>query len=185
MSKTEAEILKKIQIWSLKKRGFLNGWVTGELSWTQEPSGLESSIRADVSTFRGKQFLQIHDMEEKQSGMQEIFYKIPLTTTPCFFGGIRYWFVCPWYSDGNYCGKRVGVLYKGGKYFACRHCYNLTYRSRKLSGYWKTIGVVVSITELQELEEMVGRRFYAGKMTRRYKSYLKKEQMAVLQMSHL
>ncbi|MBA4395534.1 MAG: hypothetical protein C0407_18435, partial [Desulfobacca sp.] len=24
---------------------------------------------------------------------------------------------------------RVAVIYAGGKYFACRHCYDLTYRS--------------------------------------------------------
>jgi hypothetical protein len=29
------------------------------------------------------------------------------------------------------CGKRVGILYlpQGGKYFGCRHCYQLTYKS--------------------------------------------------------
>jgi hypothetical protein len=29
------------------------------------------------------------------------------------------------------CGRRVGKLYlpPGGKYFGCRHCYNLTYTS--------------------------------------------------------
>jgi hypothetical protein len=29
------------------------------------------------------------------------------------------------------CGRRVAVLYMGGEYFACRHCYNLAYKSQR------------------------------------------------------
>ena len=54
-------------------------------------------------------------------------YKVDITDTPCHLGGVRYWFICPLRN----CGRRVGKLYLplGGKYFACRHCYDLTYRS--------------------------------------------------------
>ncbi|MEI6127263.1 MAG: hypothetical protein WCQ99_12005 [Pseudomonadota bacterium] len=48
-----------------------------------------------------------------------------MTTTLVYFGGSRYWFLCP----GRGCGRRVGKLYGAGKYFLCRHCYNLTYDS--------------------------------------------------------
>lgn len=60
-------------------------------------------------------------------------YPIELTTTPCNFGGIRYWFICPLVVNGSPCGRRVAKLYlpPGGKYFGCRHCYNLTYTSCK------------------------------------------------------
>jgi hypothetical protein len=54
---------------------------------------------------------------------EELSQKIFLDWTPCKFGGQRPWFIC-----GN-CGTRVAVLYGAGKYFACRHCLNLTYRS--------------------------------------------------------
>jgi hypothetical protein len=50
---------------------------------------------------------------------QEIF----LDWTPCNYGGLR-----PWFSCMN-CGRRVAVLYLRGKYFACRHCHDLTYLS--------------------------------------------------------
>lgn len=54
---------------------------------------------------------------------------VSLVTTPCSFGGVRYWFGCPG------CGRRVGVLYMvpGGTRFYCRHCNNLTYHSRNRS----------------------------------------------------
>ncbi|HXG68722.1 MAG TPA: hypothetical protein VNO70_26735 [Blastocatellia bacterium] len=52
-------------------------------------------------------------------------YKVALTTTRPHFGGRRWWFVCP------LCARRVGKLYlpPGGRYFGCRHCHDLTYRS--------------------------------------------------------
>jgi hypothetical protein len=54
---------------------------------------------------------------------EDVRQDVPLDWTPCHFGGERPWFIC-----GN-CGRRVAVIYGAGKYFACRHCYDLTYRS--------------------------------------------------------
>jgi len=50
---------------------------------------------------------------------------IKLTTTSCNFGGERYWLVCP------LCGNKAGKLFRPPeeKYFGCRSCYDLTYRS--------------------------------------------------------
>jgi hypothetical protein len=69
-----------------------------------------------------------HDSGEKK----DLDYPVRLTTTPLPWGGQRYWFICP--AVG--CGRRVNVLYlaPGGEYFACRHCYRLSYRSRQ-DGY--------------------------------------------------
>lgn len=56
---------------------------------------------------------------------------IPITSTACHYGGVRYWFLCPAVKDGLLCENRVGVLYlpPGGSVFACRHCWDLTYDS--------------------------------------------------------
>ncbi len=56
---------------------------------------------------------------------------ISITTTPCYYGGVRYWFLCPAVVDGVLCEDRVGVLYlpPGGELFGCRKCYGLTYES--------------------------------------------------------
>lgn len=65
--------------------------------------------------------------EEKES----LNYSVRLDSTPCQFGGRRYWFTCPLVKGGVPCSRRVGKLYlpPGGKYFGCRHCYDLTYQS--------------------------------------------------------
>jgi hypothetical protein len=70
-----------------------------------------------------------HDTGEKK----DLDYPVRLTTTPLPWGGQRYWFICP--AVG--CGRRVSVLYlaPGGDYFACRHCYRLSYRSSLLSSH--------------------------------------------------
>ena len=52
-------------------------------------------------------------------------YVVKLDTTPCNFGGKRYWFRCP------LCKRRCLELFLplGEKVFACRLCYKLTYLS--------------------------------------------------------
>jgi len=52
-----------------------------------------------------------------------------LTTTPCTYGGVRHWFVCP--AQG--CGRRVRVLYlaPSATHFACRHCASVVYASTR------------------------------------------------------
>ena len=49
-NKTEADYLKKIEIWWLKKYGYLDGWKYGGVTWTYPLSGAESSINITVST---------------------------------------------------------------------------------------------------------------------------------------
>jgi hypothetical protein len=62
---------------------------------------------------------------------KSINQRVPITWTDCRFGGRRPWFVCPVYSHGQYCGRRVAVLYGLGDYFACRRCYGLAYESQQ------------------------------------------------------
>ncbi|MDO8570005.1 MAG: hypothetical protein Q7R97_00270 [Candidatus Daviesbacteria bacterium] len=139
-----------------------------------------------VNTYREDQHLQIAYTQTKQDDTKEDFdYKIPLTTTPCHFGGKRYWFTCPWYASGKYCGRRVGTLYLGGKYFACRHCYDLTYNSRNLSGFFKGAGQTISAPDLDRLREEAKTEYYKGKMTRRYKQYLKKADKFLFQLQFI
>lgn len=182
-SKTEADSLKQVSIAFLRKHGYFNvSWKTGTITWSRfgEKNGsisLESHI-GEIEQYIKFTYSQTSYSEEKK----DFDYQIPLTTTPCYFGGKRYWFVCPWYKDGSYCGRRVGVLYKNGDYFACRHCYDLTYNSRNLSGISKKAGQVISIPELEKQRSEVKRKYYAGEMTRKYKRFLKKEAKSLRQL---
>ena len=62
-------------------------------------------------------------------GDENVAYEIGLNTTRLAWDKERYWFTCP----TRRCQRRVRDLYlpSGGTYFACRHCYNLTYRSNQ------------------------------------------------------
>jgi hypothetical protein len=62
---------------------------------------------------------------------EDVQIPIRLQTTPTQFGGERWWFSCPLLLDGVPCKRRVGKLYlpPGVKYFGCRLCHDLTYRS--------------------------------------------------------
>lgn len=180
MSKTEVEDVKKIEASFLRKHGYFKGWRNGTITWTSGWSGDKSSVGVEVSTLDGEDYLRIHYTQtEWRTGEKKDFdYKIPLTTTPCVYGGQRYWFICPWYKNGVYCGRRVAKLYKDGDYFACRHCYNLTYESRKLSGVAKSFGRIISIPEVEKAREEVRRMYYKGKPTKKYLRYLKLEEQS-------
>ncbi len=105
------------------------GW-SGTLSWSRgkEPMG-NISYRVirndDLITMRLIYTITRHDTGEKT----DFDYPVRLSTTPLPWGGLRFWFHCPIAG----CGRRVSVLYLAplGKYFACRHCNRLSYRSRQ------------------------------------------------------
>jgi len=54
-----------------------------------------------------------------------------LQATRPALGGRRWWFTCPLVVAGVPCNRRVGRLYlpPGARYFGCRHCHRLVYRS--------------------------------------------------------
>jgi hypothetical protein len=64
---------------------------------------------------------------------EPLTYPVRLVTTPCHFGGVRWWFVCPLSTGGVACGRRVRKLYRAGRYFGCRRCLGLTYASTQES----------------------------------------------------
>jgi len=172
--KREADSLKKISTAFLKKHGYLNNsWRSGTITWTSGWDESKSSVGIDVYAMDdGDSYLRIHytQTDRDTNEKKDFDYKIPLTTTPCRYGGKRYWFTCPWYKSGRYCGRRVATLYKDGGYFACRHCYNLTYASRNLSGRYKGF---VSIPDIEEAEMKVKRYYYRGKPTRKYRRVIR------------
>jgi hypothetical protein len=58
---------------------------------------------------------------------EDVQESVELAWSTCNFGGERPWFICP----GAGCGRRVAVLYGPGRYFLCRHCYDLSYQSQR------------------------------------------------------
>lgn len=64
-------------------------------------------------------------------GTEDVRIAVRLQATPLHFGGKRWWFTCPLLVDGVACKRRVGKLYlpPDARYFGCRTCHDLTYRS--------------------------------------------------------
>jgi hypothetical protein len=60
---------------------------------------------------------------------------VPLDWTACNFRGKRTWFICP----GAKCSRRLALLYGPGRYFLCRHCYDLTYQSQRGNKMYRSL----------------------------------------------
>ncbi len=169
-SRIEADYLRKVEIFWLKKQGLLKDYCTETaITWEGGSSiGIEINLVENLREY-------LLGQEEPRDGyvrfrytneVQSYDYKVPLTVTYCNFGNYRYWFLCP------LCSKRVGVLYGRG-YYACRDCNYLTYESRNLSGSQKSVGRIISIAEVESAKNDVKRISYNGNMTRKFMRYLK------------
>jgi hypothetical protein len=92
------------------------------------------------------------------------------TRTSCHFGGTRLWFLCAG------CNRRVGALYFGSEGLKCRHCYQLTYASRKMnrqSYSWQVLHAMKLRDKAFALGEKVTRPVRKGEYTRQVRKALK------------
>ncbi len=70
--------------------------------------------------------LRIRYVRMSSSGEREpVGCVVPISSTPCNYGGVRRWFCCP------ECKKRIAVIYLVGRGCACRHCHGLVYSSQR------------------------------------------------------
>ena len=83
---------------------------------------------------------------------------VELQTTPCRYGGVRYWFSCP------RCDRRCGCLYIAPRdsRWACRKCHDLTYKSAQTahegesSGYLGLVSHHINqIARIEKLEKQL------------------------------
>jgi hypothetical protein len=175
MSKTEVEDVIKLKASRLYKYNYFSGRRIGELHWSHGWSQEKSKVGIEVVTMNDEDYLRIqYTQTSRRTGEKKDFdYKVNLLTTRCYFGGVRYWFKCPLSKSGVPCGRRVGVLYKDGDYFGCRHCHNLTYESRNLSRIFRLFGRPINDDDLASIRYSIKRTHYKGKPTKRYQRYLK------------
>ena len=187
--KDEADSLKKVSIYFLNQnKYFETAWHSGDISWSRngEKTG---SITVEYIVDHTEYYLRfIYTQTDRDTGEKKNFnYKVQLATTPCNYGGLRYWFVCPLSVNGIPCNRRVGVLYKNGDYFGCRHCYNLTYRSKNENRRYRynpLFNVLTYSDRIEELESKTNRHYYAGKLTKTYQK-IAKLRKKILNLSHL
>lgn len=84
-----------------------------------------------VFVYRNRVVFSYRHHNRMNGEWEDVEETVGLSWTPCNFGGERPWFVCPGVVNGIACGRRVTILYGPGKYFLCRHCYDLRYESQR------------------------------------------------------
>src|SRR5690349_3776997 len=177
MARSIAEQSNRLNIFWLKKQGYFpqGGCMRwGTVTWS---SGGESKSSIGIQVVAGMtdepDYIKLNytHTDSWTGEKSEMDYKVRLTTTPCQFGGIRYWFVCPLTKNGRYCGRRVGVLYGVGKWFGCRYCAEVAYQAQFEGGRFR----VGSVTEpdVEKAYAEARTKYYKGKPTRRYRRYLR------------
>lgn len=177
MAKDIAEWKNSLSVFWLKKNGYFpigGGWRSGGIEWTYGMSSNASSIGFTVTTkWDDSKNIRLEYVYTSQGtdGKESMDYKIELVTTPCNYGGKRYWFICPLNKNGKYCRRRVGVLFSIGKWFGCRHCGEIAYAAQMKGGRYRWSGV--SITDIERAEKEVKRFYYKGKPTRKYRRLIR------------
>jgi len=115
-AKDTTEDYKSLDIRWMAREGLIHEDRIRSVTITWSISGRKTGSINTICTDAHVRFLYTYQETE------ELDYSVRIDKTPCHYGGVRYWFLCP------KCGKRVAILYCA-KYFVCRHCLNLTYRS--------------------------------------------------------
>ena len=169
--KFEADNCLKLSIFWLNKQEPIKHGSMTSITWSYSNDALLSAVACFIlDDNRNDLCLFFSTSPEYGCG-------IHLASTPCNYGGKRWWFLCPIKN----CSKRIGVLYKipDSGFFACRKCLNLTYKSSKLSGRHKKFGKYLLIPKLKTIEAGFKKRFYRDDFTKRYKKFLKKQEQTV------
>ncbi len=146
-SRLTVEDCKSVSNSFLNRHNYFDGGIrSGGLNWSRNGENT-GSIGFTVSIVEGDEYIRFQYTHTNTSTGEKtnLNYKVYLESTPCNFGGHRWWFKCPSIKKGYVCGHRVGVLYLGdGMHFGCRHCYDLTYQSsqesHKFDSLYKMLG---------------------------------------------
>jgi hypothetical protein len=115
-AKRKAEESLPVDIRYLKKHGYFDNSSWGALHWSRGDNRY-----ASINFWTSPESITLSYTYNKTEDVKQ---NIEITTTPCNYGGVRKWFICP------ACGRRCAVIYSAGKYFACRVCCNLNYTSQ-------------------------------------------------------
>jgi hypothetical protein len=175
MGKNTCDGLRTISIFKLKKWGYLSGqYMSGTLTWTDR---WENKNSIGISIYVGVSEINLNYTTTNPDGSKEdMNYNARMTSTSCYLGGKRYWFICPLVRSGVPCGRRVAILYQGGKYFGCRKCLNLAYSSQQ-EKLPKSLGFcgkyMDAMCNFEEKEAKLRTKYWKGQPTKRYARLLK------------
>ncbi len=122
----KAEQFHRLDVNRMRKAGVLNAGFIGGWQWTEGGERVASiSLRAETG-----RLVLTYRTRPNGGEWEDVKEPIPIVESACAFGGARPWFQCPGVRNGQYCGRRVGKLFLGQRYFVCRHCLRLAYSSQ-------------------------------------------------------
>ena len=161
--------VKQVSMAGLKRLGYLrpNAIVRGSYRWTRrgKPSGW-----IDVTVNLPERFMQL---DYRVNGGELISYRVRLECLPAHFGGFNWYFICP------ATGKRCRNLYGIGLYFLSRFAYpSAMYSSQTESKHTREMLRAFRCLDLQSdfLSKRHARTTYKGKLTKRYRRVLNREE---------
>lgn len=174
------EDCKILDVYWLRQYGYFCGFKSGGISWEHGRTRKQSSVSFIVETAdRDSYSIRFMYSQSSLEGDQKDFdYKFGLETTSCYFGGNRYWFRCGLIVNGQTCNRRAGTLYlpPGAQYFGCRHCYDLTYKDRRVNrkyGYYHLFRTIKLSEKSREMVSNLRKKYHKGKPTKKHLSALK------------
>ena len=160
--------VKAITIGGLKRLGYLrlNAIVRGSYRWTRggKPSGWIT-----VSVSWPDRYIDL----DYNYGDKPIEYRVRLERIPAHFGGFNWYFICP------ATGKRCRNLYGIGEYFLSRFAFPFAmYSSQTESKHTREMLQAFRCLDLQSdfLDRRHARTMYKGKLTKRYRRVLNREE---------
>ncbi len=130
----------------LRREGLLKAGHSFSLRWSRagrETGSIGGMVEGNFGDLPEWVVLSYRHRRGIGNEWEDVREVVPLEWTPCNFGGERPWFLCP----GVGCARRVAVLYGPGRYFLCRHCYDLSYESRRENGTHRALRRAQKIRE--------------------------------------
>jgi len=122
--KSTVEKAWQIDMKTFSKKVNLESYSCGNITWNSA-LGNKASIGWSVNDSHS---IRLYYTNTNYYGVKRNFdYEVRIETTPCNYGGKRWWFLCP------VCFRRCRVIYlpPGQGVFACRICHNLSYKSQQ------------------------------------------------------
>jgi len=119
-AKISTDELLPLRLADLKKIKFLTPGKSSLLEWTRNGQKFASV----QYTIKDSSIIIAYTIKDNEDNPITVNKTIPLTLTPCNFGGHRKWFCCS-------CGRKVATMFICGQKIACRLCFNAVYPSQR------------------------------------------------------
>lgn len=123
------EEARRLDVLAWKREGLLRPGVSWTTQWRNCEGEPVASIGCACVGYSGAVELSYRWTPPGGDAGEDLRYSIKVEWTNCNYGRARPWFRCPNLS----CGRRCRFLHEAERYYVCRMCARLTYRTRQQS----------------------------------------------------